>query len=1091
MFVSNWQVERFSTELEEITSKNSECQKTCQLKTDSLVRLETNYNLVVLEKEKLGSVISERELELDQIKAKISSNSESEKELILEKEQLNSIITELKVEITLINSKNYELSSALDELGLLNSELKEEIKKNEKNNGDKTELLKEKDAEINSKNQELLMKSSKFAELNSSIAELTTQIKSLTSEKESLESEIMSLKASNSELSTENQSNCQSIKNNQDLIAELNTEIQFKSTLIVELESKLTQLEETIQSQRSEFKTFSTSFNELYDLFCDLFEKSTNYSSVIKSLSVSLNQSESAFKDLSDSHDELEGQYGKIKEINEKFVAIIDSLKNCVADRSEIIENLEKEVLGLKAEISEVSTNSDQLAVNNNEKNNQLIQKLKQKLMDKQKEIVELKSRGRDQTSKILALTSITVVVEDGSPINHSTIYLNDQILADISLFEYLVFSKEDQSEIIQSIETSNQNFRISFNEFYLFELVFIPCPNFSTLKHVIDQSLTSTKHKITLFGDRRVVLVSTEDECVLKRGTIFNCRIKGKNREITLVLVEEFNPALAYPVCFAEEKAHVDLALHYYGNLVENYNDQLIHFLIISYDLPSLRRRFNNCYRLVLCIILAQTLRVVNANGYALNGESFIRLNCNLLCNSVYFFDDFFNQDFDFFATNDVKPIEFLEKDCLECAIGLDPATNRVGVLNMANEEHPGGGYLTGASAQEESLFRRTTLGAALDPEQYGGQVVSGQRVAYPWKTAKIDVVVTENVEIFKTTEATGCQLLEKPQRVTIISTAAPQNPQKKEVENFGEDYAHFDDLQLLYKRWTCVFLAAIKHGITHLVICPLGCGAFRNPIPGAMTVISFALSIFHKFFDSIIFSGFGDCLAQCQDLIKYDLIQNSRNFMLPCHDLLFPCQRVEERDHISKFHHVPRCPFKNCNQLASLSHRTFFQHFTSTKSFQKPRSSCITKSAPKINSELPQCPNPYTCEYYYVDHMGKTSEGAKHLRGFKHICRYSGFCKDVENEEHCRLFDHVELEVCEHGVSCEGLKDPLHRFTFSHEPIPVIPYKCKFGDKCDMKNDPSCYRKYGHWNVNQDPEFVKKSFLKKFVKSCLKLDL
>ncbi|KAL0225875.1 hypothetical protein P9112_013199 [Eukaryota sp. TZLM1-RC] len=211
----------------------------------------------------------------------------------------------------------------------------------------------------------------------------------------------------------------------------------------------------------------------------------------------------------------------------------------------------------------------------------------------------------------------------------------------------------------------------------------------------------------------------------------------------------------------------------------------------------------------------------------------------------------------------------------------------------------------------------------------------------------------------------------------------------------------------------------------------------------------------------------------------------------MLPCHDLLFPCQRVDERDHISKFHHVPRCTFKNCNQLASLSHRTFFQHFTSTKSFQKPRSSSITKNVANINSGLPQCPNPYTCEYYYVDHMGKTSEGAKHLRGFKHICRYSGFCKDVENEEHCRLFDHVELEVCEHGVSCESLKDPLHRFTFSHEPIPVIPYKCKFGDKCDRKNDPSCYRKYGHWNVNQDPEFVKKSFLKKFVKSCLKLDL
>ncbi|KAL0225977.1 hypothetical protein P9112_013301 [Eukaryota sp. TZLM1-RC] len=453
------QCENFKSQLEEITSKYSECQKTCQLKTDSLVRLETNYNLVVLEKEKLGSVISERELELDQIKAKISSNSESEKELILEKEQLNSIITELKDEITLINSKNNELSSALDELGLLNSELKEEIKKNEKDNGDKIELLKEKDAEINSKNQELLMKSSKFAELNSSIAELTTQIKSLTSEKESLESEIMSLKASNSELSTENQSNCQSIKNNQDLIAELNTEIQFKSTLIVELESKITQLEETIQSQRSEFKTFSTSFNELYDLFCDLSEKSTNYSSVIKSLSVSLNQSESAFKDLSDSHDELEGQYGKIKEINEEFVAIIDSLKNCVADRSEIIENLEKEVLGLKAEISEMSTNSDQLAVNNNEKNNQLIQKLKQKLMDKQKEIVQLKSRGRDQTSKILALTSkISTLQLELDGLTFSNSKLIDEVKKSRGSLNLEDFNKECKCDVLPANQITNQN---------------------------------------------------------------------------------------------------------------------------------------------------------------------------------------------------------------------------------------------------------------------------------------------------------------------------------------------------------------------------------------------------------------------------------------------------------------------------------------------------------------------------------------------------------------------------------------------------------------------------------------------------------
>jgi uncharacterized protein (TIGR02452 family) len=48
---------------------------------------------------------------------------------------------------------------------------------------------------------------------------------------------------------------------------------------------------------------------------------------------------------------------------------------------------------------------------------------------------------------------------------------------------------------------------------------------------------------------------------------------------------------------------------------------------------------------------------------------------------------------------------------DCLEAAQLLLGAGFNPCVLNMASRQHPGGGVLNGAGAQEENLFRRTNL--------------------------------------------------------------------------------------------------------------------------------------------------------------------------------------------------------------------------------------------------------------------------------------------------------------------------------------------------------------------------------------------
>ncbi|HZD01157.1 MAG TPA: TIGR02452 family protein [Actinomycetes bacterium] len=143
----------------------------------------------------------------------------------------------------------------------------------------------------------------------------------------------------------------------------------------------------------------------------------------------------------------------------------------------------------------------------------------------------------------------------------------------------------------------------------------------------------------------------------------------------------------------------------------------------------------------------------------------------------------------------------------------------SEVGALNFASARHPGGGFLSGASAQEESLARASGLYACLQaaPDFYryhraNRDLLYSDRVVY-----------SPSVPVFRD-DAGG--LLEKPYRIAILTAAAPNAGAllEREPSRLAEVRA------ALRSRSAKVLATAHRHGHRVLVLGAWGCGVFGN---------------------------------------------------------------------------------------------------------------------------------------------------------------------------------------------------------------------------------------------------------------------
>jgi uncharacterized protein (TIGR02452 family) len=187
-----------------------------------------------------------------------------------------------------------------------------------------------------------------------------------------------------------------------------------------------------------------------------------------------------------------------------------------------------------------------------------------------------------------------------------------------------------------------------------------------------------------------------------------------------------------------------------------------------------------------------------------------------------------------------------------------LVEAGHRTLALNFANGAFPGGGFLFGARAQEETLCRSSALFLTLagDP-MYAAHRERTDDASTDW------AILSPGVPFFRQDDGTP---LEAPSLLDVLTCAAP-------MANVGPSAAG-----LLRQRIGRVFAIGEAYGYEALVLGAWGCGAFRNdaaqtardfrdalcgPYRGAFREVVFAITDWSP--ERRTLGPFRDVLADC----------------------------------------------------------------------------------------------------------------------------------------------------------------------------------------------------------------------------------
>lgn len=239
---------------------------------------------------------------------------------------------------------------------------------------------------------------------------------------------------------------------------------------------------------------------------------------------------------------------------------------------------------------------------------------------------------------------------------------------------------------------------------------------------------------------------------------------------------------------------------------------------------------------------------QIVKNNGYRWN-DDFVELPCNLeehqkvvvlspdLVNSIMEDeDDFFELSF------------WGSSECNISVINADSFAHRTSlVMNFANAIHPGGGYKTGASAQEEALCRQSTLYASIGSASAREMYDHNRILNDPFDSDYM--LLSPYVDVFRDADL---NLIDDPYTTAVMTIPAPNlngRASGQPLELVG---------MVMKERIRQYLYCAARYGYRTITLGAWGCGAFGHD---AKNVASYFRELLvdekmWEFFDAIIFA-------------------------------------------------------------------------------------------------------------------------------------------------------------------------------------------------------------------------------------------
>lgn len=159
------------------------------------------------------------------------------------------------------------------------------------------------------------------------------------------------------------------------------------------------------------------------------------------------------------------------------------------------------------------------------------------------------------------------------------------------------------------------------------------------------------------------------------------------------------------------------------------------------------------------------------------------------------------------------------------ETTLGAAELLNEIGdksilALNFASAKNPGGGFLNGSRAQEESLCRKSALYPTIkEQKDYYRKNWENKRALYT-----DHIIYSPSVPVFRNNEL---DLLDKPYSVSFI-TAPAVNAGVVRRQGTKEDKKAIN--AVMKRRIEKILLVAAKYEHETLILGAFGCGVFKN---------------------------------------------------------------------------------------------------------------------------------------------------------------------------------------------------------------------------------------------------------------------